>query len=482
MRAQNVKGILPLIAVLVAACALYWPTLNDPFHGDDYVAFSEFRMESFGEYARDVFLFEDSNFYWRPLGKIFHRGLYDAFGFEPGVFRVAGLAVYLATLAAVYAFCLREKLGIALATGAIAVLTLLPSHVVSVAWVTNTSRLMAVLFVMLSLLFLQGSGGLRKSVLLEIGAWLAFLLAALSDETALALAPVPVAYAAFLRGRAFSLRAALVRATAYGTLVLTLVPLQFMNTLDDEPRLDYYGPGGHIVTQFWALVSQLALPVTRPNPWEIMLADIPSLQWAAGLAAIFLGAVALLIGSTRQRFLVIWTALALVPFTLWDVTYTSPRYVNFAMVPYAILVAWAAKESFDLIATALQQGRRVRVLKPVLHGAIVASLAAASILSASAVLARNRDWSDETARWGFLARELPKELTDVPTDSRIVVIFGDWPQAWGSALVRTVYGDTSLDFTSVGPSQVYVPAASGDVVVYSLGDRFMRVSPGTAVR
>ena len=475
-----VKTLLPAAVLVALMLVLYWPTLDDPFHGDDYVAFSEFKTKSFIEYTEDVFLFRDSNFYWRPLGKVLHRGLYEAFGLDPTAFRAAGLAFFTGTLLALYVFCLRERLGHGVAAVAAALFLLVPSQVVSVAWVTNTSRHMAVLGLVLCLLALQASG--RRRPIWEVAAWLAFLLAVLSDETALGLAPVPVLYAAFVRNRRLAWKSAAVRAFAYGALVVALVPLQFANTLDDEPRLGYYGPGEHMLTQGWALVSQLVLPITRPNPWEIMLADISSLQWAAGLVAIFLAAVVLLFGTMRLRLLVVWAGLALAPFTLWDVTYTSPRYVNFAVVPYSILLSWAVTRAFTALTARAPDAGGLRLARAAVLAPMMAALVAAALAGAAAIQARNDDWSHETAKYGFLTRELPREVPSVPSGSRIVVIFGQWPEPWATAAIRTVYGDRSVSVVSVRPFQVYIPAAKGDIVVYALGDRFLRAPLGAATR
>src|SRR3954447_7096072 len=59
-----------LIAVLIAVTGVYAPTLHQSFHGDDFVAFTEFKTKSFWAYSKAVFTFKDYNFYWRPLGKI----------------------------------------------------------------------------------------------------------------------------------------------------------------------------------------------------------------------------------------------------------------------------------------------------------------------------------------------------------------------------------------------------------------------------
>jgi hypothetical protein len=72
-----------LLFILAAVTIVYIPTLHDGFHGDDFVAFTEFKTHNFWNYSSDVFLFKDANFYWRPLGKISHFLLYEFFDFDP---------------------------------------------------------------------------------------------------------------------------------------------------------------------------------------------------------------------------------------------------------------------------------------------------------------------------------------------------------------------------------------------------------------
>ena len=95
----HLQPFLPLAGLLALAAALHVPMLNDPFHGDDYVAFTQFRTTGFWEYCGMVFQFQDSNFYWRPLGKIFHRLIYEGFDFSAFAFHMGALLVFLATMA-----------------------------------------------------------------------------------------------------------------------------------------------------------------------------------------------------------------------------------------------------------------------------------------------------------------------------------------------------------------------------------------------
>ena len=261
-------GLLLTLALVVV---VYAPTLGEPFHGDDYVAFTDFKTKDFWRFSSDVFLFKDSNFYWRPLGDIFHYSLYSAFGLNPWVFRLAALLVFLATLVCIYAFCRREQLGGWAAVGAALVFGVMPSHVVSVTWVTNTSRLAAGLFLLVCLLSLQATRTSRQKLLWESIAFIAFVLAVLNDEVTAALVLVPLVYATFLVRNELKLVPAFIRLAFYGAFVAVIVPLQFMNTIDNEARLSEYGFGPHMPESFWVAASQLSLPLASGGPLDVYL-------------------------------------------------------------------------------------------------------------------------------------------------------------------------------------------------------------------
>ena len=294
--------MLSLLAVLSCVAALYAPTLNDALHGDDFVAFTEFKSKGFLEYSRDVFLFRDTNFYWRPLGCIFHYTLYAFFGLDPFVFRLAALLFFLGTLAGLYVFCLRERLGHWVALGCATVMGVLPSHVVSVTWVTNTSRLTAAFLVVACLLLLQNARLSKRVVIWESLAFLCFAGAVLSDEVTAGLAPLPLLYTLLLSNRRLDLRTLALRAVPYVLLVAIVVPLQFTYTIHDEARLNDYGFGRHILTSIWVIASQLSLPLASGRPLDVFVHRFSSAEWAAGAALLAYTAVLLVYGSRFAKF------------------------------------------------------------------------------------------------------------------------------------------------------------------------------------
>src|SRR5205823_5743636 len=97
-----------------------------------------------------------------------------------------------------------------------------------------------------------------------------------SDETSLALVPVPVLYATFVnpgawpRGRSLAelkhAAPAVMRLVFFAAMVAILTPLQLEYGIAYEPRLLFFGVGPHVITQTWAITSQLVLPLTDASP------------------------------------------------------------------------------------------------------------------------------------------------------------------------------------------------------------------------
>lgn len=472
--AAAIARALPIFTVLLLAIAVNWPTLQDYFHGDDFVAFTELGTKKPLDYLYDAFFFKDVNFYWRPLGQASYLGLYEAFGLDPAAFHALSIAMFLATVWLLYRFCLNEGFSRWVATGSAALFALLPNHVVSVAWVTNSPRIMAVMFFMASMVVLQ-KALVKKSPALDVLAWLLFLLCPLADETSMALAPIPVLYSAVYSGRLKIDWPVVARAVMYAAVVFSLAPLQFMYTLDDEPRLADYSFGPHILDQTWALSSQLVLPLATGSPLALSFQAIGPVQWAAGAVAIASGVLLLLVGSWKMRLLALWTAAALAPFTLWNIEWLSPRYVYMAAIPYSICLAW-------LIHAAVDALRRYRPLQLAVAGGFVAGAVGVSVVSAQMTLDRNDDWAASTESFRILAQGLPEAVPTVPPKSRIVIYYGIWQDfpLWPRVVVRTIYKDESIDVISIDRRNVDSPLPRReprDIVVYYNDGRFLPIAP-----
>jgi hypothetical protein len=467
------RGIPELPIVLAAVVAVYASSLNAYFHADDFVAFVDITTKSTYEHLGDVFTFQDTNFYWRPLGQVYYRAIYEVFGLDAWVFRACNLVVFLVTLVLLHRFCLNAGLSRAAAIAAVVVLGLFPNHVVSVAWITNAPRLLATMFFLLSMLALQ-RGLSRNSLRFEGLAFACFVAAFLSDEVSIALAPVPLVYAFLLHPESRRPLHTGVRALALGAVVAVLLPLQFSNTMDDEPRLASYGLSEEVLDEVWALSAQLSLPLTDSNPSDVPLVRIPDEQWAAGAATLAVAGVLLVFGSPLMRLLVIWLACALAPFMLWDRDALGPRYVYMAAVPFSVL---ASQLLFSLVEH--MQGRRlVRAASLALAGIVVV---AAAGFGAVHTYERNNDWEQFTARYELLATGLRETYPELPPGSRVVIYNGIWNifYKWPEVVVQATYGDASISVVSVPADRVPAAKASarpGDIVVVYADGHFSKTS------
>ncbi len=465
---------------MMLVAAIHVPSINAYFHGDDFVAMTDLVSKPALRHLYDVYTFSDSNFYWRPLGQTYDVVIYQLFGLSPLAFHIGSVLIFEGTILLLYHFCRRIGLPQPVAVIACLILGLFPNHVVSVAWITNTSRLMAVFVFMASLLMIEKASRTHRFSD-ETYAFLLFVAAGLSDETALGLAPLPILFALLVRHirndpeRWYAFAS---RALTYAALAAALIPLQFMFTSDDEPRLATYTFGPHILDQTWALASQLVLPITSGPPMAQPFISLDTAQWVAGALAIVAAAVLLIVGSWRMRFLIIWGGLGIAPFTLWDVPYTAPRYVYMGAVPFAIVVAWFLYSAYQTLAPRVS----IAWLRYVPVAAAAIALAG---YGSWANVERNESWDNATKPYEVLATGLKQTLPTVEPGSRFILYYGVWDgfQVWPDAVVRTIYKDPTLDAINVtarNSEEFSPPRRTNDIIVFFADGRFIAVPPSTA--
>jgi hypothetical protein len=452
------SSVLEIAVIFAAVIFAYASSLDGYFHGDDFIALVDAATKPMGKHLYEAVTFQDNNFYWRPLGQVYYRSIYEIAGLDATAFRIANLGLFLVTLAALHRLCLKLELSRPEAFAATLVFGLFPNHVVSVAWITDGARLLAMAFFVFGLLTLAHAIS-RRSLWLEGLAWLLVLAACFSDEVTIAMAPVPIAYAVLVHREYLTPLKLAFRTLAYGAIVVALLPLQFMFTPDDEPRLTVYSVGWHIPEQAWALASQLALPLAPSNPMDVPEVLIPDAQWIAGAVFIAVLGVCLLFGSGLVRFLVCWTIAALAPFTLWDLDVVAPRYVYLAGAPAAVLAV-------HLVFAAIERVGFTHV-RLALTGAAAAGLVAVAVFGIDKTRERDDAWVRATRDYQVLAAELTELYPNVSPGTHFVIMDGPafpyW--RWPVAAVRTVYRDRSLSATSVPPGWP-VQVKAGDVVLY----------------
>ncbi len=469
----------PLFGVLALAVVINWPTLHDYFHGDDYLAFIDLATKPTLRHLGEVITFTDSNVYWRPIGEVYYLALWETFGINEVAFHVANLTVFLITLVLLYVFCMQAGFGRYVASGACAFLVLFPNHVVSVAWITNGPRLVAVMFALASLVLLQRALTERRAYL-EVLSFLAFLVAGLADEVALSLAPLALLYPLMLHDdRKDWLKRASLRALPYAAMALFLIPLQFIAT-DNDPGFRRLKFGWQMPEHIWALTSKLVWP----SQDGISFAQITGEQWTAGAIALAIGALALAAGSNRLRFLTLWVALGLAPFTIWTTPIAPARYLYMAAVPFAVVAAWALVYAVDLLRRTVpgsMVARNVPASSLVAAAGLVILIFLGSI-GASMTRERDQAFASDAETYRILADGLRQAAPDVPDGARIIIYYGIWNtfHVWPDAVAKTVYKDRKVSVVNVARGQIESggPGRSPkDVVLFYTGRGFIRAAP-----
>jgi len=217
------------------------------------------------------------------------------------------------------------------------------------------------------------------------------------------------------------------------------------------------------------------LPLAEGSPLALSFNAIGPMQWAAGAVAIAGGVILLVAGSWMMRMLALWTAVALAPFTLWDIEWMSPRYVYMAAIPYSICVAWLVGAFVDL----LRHNRRLQLS---FATGFVALGIGIGVVSAEATIKRNDDWARSTEVFRILAEGMPVAVPEVPEKSRIVIYYGIWQDfpLWPRVVLRTIYQDESIDVVSVDRRNVdtsFPRREARDIVVYYHDGEFLPIAP-----
>ncbi len=132
-----------LVVGLLAALAVYAPSLSSPFVGDDYLYLLASRDMPLGEFLRAAFVRGSdpgqlllARDYWRPLSFLSFRGLYAIFGGSPLGYHLFNLAIHLAGIVIVWLLArrlTRRTIGVAVATF---VFTVHPAGVESITWIS----------------------------------------------------------------------------------------------------------------------------------------------------------------------------------------------------------------------------------------------------------------------------------------------------------------------------------------------------------
>jgi hypothetical protein len=185
------------------------------------------------------------------------------------------------------------------------------------------------------------------------------------------------------------------------------------------------------------------------------------------------------------RFLVLWTLLALSPFTIWRTPIAPARYVFMAAVPFAIIAAWLLVSIGGAVLRSRPWVRWFaprRTLSLVAVGLVLAAFGLLGGMFTSMTIDRNNTFARESEPYRVLAEDMPKAVPVLPKGSRVVIYYGVWTglPIWPEAVLRTVYHDPTLSVVNVPRRQVEAGTplrGSKDTVVYYTGSGFIVSAP-----
>jgi len=177
------RRTVPLVALAALAGAAFAPALAAGFLSDDYVLLGVLRRAGGIDWVferNDIGEAGEGGHFYRPLWLLWNRGIYELAGAHPAPFHAANLLLYAALTLEVW-FLARRLVGEGRAWLAAVAFAVYPRHGESVAWVSGSTDLTAVVFGLGALLCLTSSLRLPAR-LLSVAALTA--AAALSKEIA----------------------------------------------------------------------------------------------------------------------------------------------------------------------------------------------------------------------------------------------------------------------------------------------------------
>jgi hypothetical protein len=362
-----------LAGILLVTLAVYAPTLNDWFAGDDFWFLCSSRWTSVSDYALKAFDFRQTGTLpefgrYRPLYPVVWRLMYGVFGLNALGYHAVLVGLHLGCTALVWFIAFRLTRLAWTASLAALIFSVHPAYVDAVAWLSGGNRVFATFPYLLSLLlFMKYLDATGRTVLLYLGSLLAFVTAILLHSAALTLAAVLPAYV-FLIARkpneALSVRPWLQLAPFGIVSVALLGILVWVRThLGVEEQFRF---GWHQYSIYGRYLGVAAFPIFRLSSGlaEPLSGLLNSLEGAASLAMIFIT-----VGLLTQRrwqllgiFVVWWFYVSLLP----DSTLLYPPqgrvlYLPGASLAILLVVALAlAKATFP--SSLLRLGTRMAPL------------------------------------------------------------------------------------------------------------------------
>lgn len=517
---------LGLVAVLATVAAVYAPTVNDFFGGDDFLVIGPVHNMGPWELIWKSVILRDNIPYWRPLVSPIYALEVHGFWLRPWAYHLTALGLHLANVAllALVAAALTGRRGVALAAALL--FGVHAAHTTTVAQISSTVELLSVVWYFTAVWCavkyvrpippdppsLQGreehgarsgtlpalpfravrgvraerGGGARISrqgwrgrsrwYLLSVAAFALALLSKESTASAAGVITVLCFLYVFLPER--RLRRFLLDVLPFWALVIPYIAFTYLTDTDDPTGIitHMYFLGGHVGQNMWWFLARLAVPLRAGHGPDV------SVVGHAGAALLLAGgALVLLRGPREGRLLVLWTGIALTPLALWRPELLLGRFTYQASAPFAILLA---------LGGAWMVGRlRLRARTPAGVGMAAAPawlvggvlvLAAAALLGGLTVT-QNRERTREGEDYRVLVMALRRELPALPPGSEVKLLDGIWTgpfhRLYLEAVADTLYGAGNVKLVNVDPGDA--PAAVDGVTIrlrYRDG-RLVRVEP-----
>ena len=468
--------------MLALVAAVYAPTVDDYFGGDDFLVIGPVANLGPWELIWKSVVMQDNIVYWRPLVSPLYALEVHGFGLRPWAYHLVALGLHLLNVAllALVAAALTGRRGVALAAALL--FGVHAAHTTTVAQISSTVELLSVVWYFAAVLCAVrwvsgphppapspdiGRGGEHGSPPLALGEgmgagavsrrwyWLAvaaFVLALLTKEsTASAAGVVTVLFflSVYLPGRRrwrFVLAA-----LSFWALVIPYIAFTYLADTDDPSGAvrRMYFLGGHVGQNMWWFLARLAAPFQTGHGPEVTPAG--HIGAALLLAA---AAWALVRGPQQARFLVLWTGIALTPLAPWRPDLLLGRFTYQASAPFAVLLALGGAWAVEHMRNWLRDKGYSACRMP--HSASLLTLAAAAVLAPLTVV-QNRERTQEGETYRALVATLRRECPDLSPGSEVQLLDGVWPGPFHalylSAVADTLYGAGNVRIANVAPGE-----------------------------
>lgn len=447
---RNVLGVFGILAIGAAAVIPYLHSLGIGFLSDDFGIVDAVRE---AESPLDMLRMRPYVLFYRPLSELVWWAGVRLWGGDPVGYHLLSMALHAGSsmLVCVLAARLIGNAYAAYAAGLI--FAVHPIHVEPVVWIASQPDLLAAALSLLSLLLVEGylrAATRRSRTLCIAGALVAFALALLSKESALAL-PGVVAARAAMGPPAGRWRRVAVVGGSYGVMLLAFIGWRFS-------ALGRVG-GYDLRLGFW----NTALPAAALRQLELFFFPIKTTfiadtggQWLLGAVVLVmaLGLLWCLAGLTRVPARRLWFYLGylvVMSLPVWTLAAAMPNTMEnsrFAYLP-TVALAWLFG---DVAAGRRSADQRSRLVT-------AGIVAAATALTVSYVM----PWRLADRMTGRILADAERVVSTLPQDVTEPVIFvTGLPQtAYGAQLFRNGFA-AALGERLARPVLVHVVESKGD--------------------